>query len=62
MVRFAAAIDTDYRRRTRSVCFVELAVDGSVPDILRRALSVDRWMVPGHQGNIWQRQPSATEI
>ena len=50
----------DYRCTNRQYegereCFAELAVEGSVPDIARHTLSVDRWMGSDHQGNIWQR-------
>lgn len=45
----------EYPCRTRRECFAELAVDGSVPDMERHTLSVDRWMGPDRQQNIWRR-------
>ena len=41
--------------KTRRECFAELAVGGSVPDMKRHTLSVDRWMGPARQQNIWRR-------
>ena len=46
----------DHTCKTKHECFAELAVEGSVPDIERHTLSVDRWMGPTRQQNIWQRQ------
>ena len=42
--------------KTRRECFVELAVEGRVPDMERHTLSVDRWLGATRQQNIWQRQ------
>ena len=51
----------DHACRTKRECFAELAVEGGVPDMERHTLSVDRWIGPTRQQNIWQRQLSATE-
>ena len=45
----------EYTCRTRRECFAELAVEGSVPDMKRHTLSVDRWMGQARQQNIWRR-------
>ena len=45
----------EYNCRTRRECFAELAVEGSVPDMKRHTLSVDRWMGAARQQNIWRR-------
>ena len=45
----------DYTCKTKRECFAELAVEGGVTDIERHTLSVDRWMGPTRQQNIWQR-------
>ena len=45
----------EYTCRTRRECFAELAVEGSVRDMERHTLSVDRWMGPARQQNIWRR-------
>ena len=45
----------DYQCNNRRECFAELAVDGSVPDIVSHTLSVDRWAGTIRQGNVWRR-------
>ncbi len=45
----------EYACRTQPECFAELAVEGSVLDMERHTLSVDRWMGAARQQNIWQR-------
>ena len=45
----------DHTCKTKKECFAELAVKGSVPDMKRHTLSVDRWMGATWQQNIWKR-------
>ena len=45
---------SEYACRTRRECFAELAVEGSVPDIERYTLLVDRWIGAARQQNIWR--------
>ncbi len=45
----------DHVCRTKRECFAELAVEGGVPGMERYTLSVDRWIGPTRQQNIWQR-------
>ena len=51
----------DHTCKTKHECYAELAVEGSVPYMERHTLSVDRWMGPTRQENIWQRHLSVTE-
>ncbi len=51
----------DHTCKTKHECFAELAIEGSVPDMERHTLSVDRWMGATRQQSIWRRQLSATE-
>ena len=46
---------TDHTCKTKKECFAELAVEGSVPNVERHILSVDRWMGATRQENIWER-------